>query len=191
MEISNRKDILLLLLYSPGKNKDFNEPIVGRTRLIKLLYIFKKEALRHFKKNTKITEENFYEFFPWDFGPFSSQVYDDLMFFELRNFIEAKDSEDDALPESALEWANWADSSVIGQESEGVSEYEEEQFHLTDEGKLFTEKKLYNNLSDHQKNLLIEFKSKFASTPLRAILRYVYKTYPDDTVKSKIKNNIF
>jgi len=106
-EINNRKDILLLLLYSPGVSKSYNEPIEGKTRLVKMLFLFKTEVLPHFRRGTKITEENFYEFFPWDFGPFSAQVYDDIAFFMLRGFVESSAAEGDGLPESAAEWEKW------------------------------------------------------------------------------------
>ena len=87
--IDNRRDILLLLLYSPGVQDETNEPIVGRTRLVKMLFLFKTEAFKHFRGGTALNESEFYQFFPWNFGPFSSQVYDDLTFFTLRGFIEA------------------------------------------------------------------------------------------------------
>jgi len=46
--ITNRRDILLLLLYSPGVSSQVNEPIAGRTRLVKMLFLFKKELLGQF-----------------------------------------------------------------------------------------------------------------------------------------------
>ena len=111
-KINNRKDILLLLLYSPGVSDRINEPIIGRTRLVKMLFLFKKEAMQHFSKGTLISDENFYQFFPWNFGPFSSQVFDDLTFFLLRGFIEPTTSTDDeSLPESAAEWERWLEES--------------------------------------------------------------------------------
>ena len=189
MKINNRKDILLLLLYSPGVQGNYNEPIVGRTRLMKLLFLFKKEALSHFQRGTDINDDNFYKFFPWDFGPFSTEVYDDLIFFTLQGFIDSSESEDEALPESASEWAEWMSTSGIQPDDENYNEYEEETFRLTNKGVLFT-KPMYDFLSDSQKRLLKEFKKKLASAPLRAILRYVYDKYPDTTERSKIKSEI-
>ena len=189
MRINNRKDILLLLLYSPGVQGNYNEPIVGRTRLMKLLFLFKKEALSHFQRGTDINDDNFYKFFPWDFGPFSTEVYDDLMFFTLRGFIESSDSEDEALPESAAEWAEWMSKSGIQPDDENYNEYEEETFRLTDKGEAFT-KPMYDTLSNSQKRLLVDFKKKLTSAPLRAILRYLYDKYPDTTERSKIKSEI-
>src|ERR1700722_14184229 len=98
-KINNRRDILLLLLYAPGATKQVNEPIVGRTRIVKMLFIFKNEVFPHFKKGTEISEENFYEFFAWNFGPFSTQVYDDLTFFGLHGFIESSFSQEEPITE--------------------------------------------------------------------------------------------
>ncbi len=189
LKINNRKDILLLLLYSPGKGKTTNEPIVGRTRIVKMLFLFQKEVLRHFRKGTEITEGNFYDFFAWDFGPFSTEVYDDITFFILRGFIESSIPEDvDPLPESAAEWEEWMGrSGARGDET--VNEYEEEEFALSELGIDFA-KRLYEELSESQRQLLRLFKAKLVNAPLRAILGYVYSTYPELTSRSKIKGQI-
>ncbi len=188
-KINNRKDILLLLLYSPGKTADYNEPIIGKTRLIKMLFLFKKEALPHFSRGTDISEDNFYEFFPWSFGPFSSQVYDDLMFFNLRGFIDSSAATQETLPESEEEWDKWLDESGTDEPLQEFDPYEEEKFALTDSGSRFTEE-IYDGLSDSQQRLLKEFKARLSAAPLRAILRYVYKTYPAETSNSTIKEEV-
>jgi uncharacterized protein YwgA len=188
-KLNNRKDILLLLLYSPGKTEKFNEPIVGKTRLIKMLFLFKKEVLQHFCRGTEISAENFYEFFPWSFGPFSSQVYDDLMFFILRGFIEPSVAHQESLPESEEEWEKWLDESGTSEIPQEIDPYEEETFALTDTGIKFT-KQIYDSLSQSQQNLLKEFKARLSAAPLRAILRYVYKTYPKEIANSTIKEEV-
>lgn len=187
-KLNNRKDILLLLLYSPGKTGQLNESIAGKTRLIKMLFLFKKEALPHFCRGTEITEENFYAFFPWNFGPFSSQVYDDLIFFTLRGFIESSSAPQESLPESEEEWDKWLDESGTN-ESGGFDPYEEETFVLTETGVNFT-KQIYDSLSSSQRKLLTQFKSRLSVAPLRAILRYVYKSYPEETKFSTIKEEV-
>lgn len=190
MKIDNRKDILLLFLYSPGITTEFNEPIVGRTKLVKGLFLFKEEALDHFKKGTHITKDNFYEFFAWDFGPFSKEIYDDITFFILNNFICTRASEQESLPEAAAEWNRWVDSSGINLDDNNIWEYQEEEFTLSEPKGITFTKELYNSLSDSQKKILKEFKSKIISSSLRAIIRYVYKQYPDLITKSKIKDKI-
>lgn len=189
-KIDNRKDILLLLLYSSGTGESYNEPIAGRTRLVKMLFLFKKEVLSHFRRGTDIDEDNFYKFFAWNFGPFSRDVYDDLTFFILRGFIESSTSEDESLPEAAAEWGEWVKSSGAEQISDEIQEYQEEEFSLTQKGEAFVSS-LYETLSKSQKQLLKEFKRRTSSAPLRAILRYVYSEYPELTDRSQIKEKLF
>jgi len=187
--IDNRRDILLLLLYSPGRTDELNEPIVGRTRLMKMLYLFREEALTHFRKGTSIDSGNFYEFFPWHFGPFSRDVYDDLMFFELRGFVEPQDSEEETLPESAAEWEEWVTLSRSDTGESPVTEYDEQTFRLTKRGADFAAE-LYASLTGEQKRLLREFKGRLQTVPLRALLRYVYENYEEMTTKSKIREEV-
>ncbi|MFW6155164.1 MAG: hypothetical protein ACOC95_08110 [Planctomycetota bacterium] len=188
-KIDNRKDILLLLLYSPGRADEVNEPIVGKTRLVKMLFLFKEEAMHHFRRGIDIADEEFYQFFPWSFGPFSRDVYDDIEFFVLREFIESRDSDEDALPESAAEWEEWLSSSRPDSSEDSVREYNEEVFQLTPAGAKFASD-LYQALSPGQKKLLREFKRRITNAPLRAILKYVYENYEDMTAKSEIREQI-
>lgn len=189
MRIDNRRDILLLLLYSPGVGETPNEPVSGRTRLIKALFLFKTEALPHFPKGTSITAENFYEFFPWTFGPFSRQVYDDIGFFQLRGFLAEEPTEEDTLPESAAEWEEWLRSPQSGTRDPSFSDYEEQTFRLTEKGAQFA-KGLYDLLTTDQRTLLREFKARIVRTPLRALLRYVYEKYPDQIINSEIREQV-
>lgn len=174
------------MLFSPGKADAPNEPISGRTRLVKMLFLFKQEVLPHFKAGTEITENNFYEFFPWNFGPFSTQVYDDLSFFQLRGFIDASPSTEEALPEAAAEWDEWQGQTKV---DDDVEVYEEESFTLTKSGLGFA-CELSNLLSPTQRQTLKAFKGRFALAPLRSILRYVYQTYPQFTIRSTIKEEV-
>ncbi len=187
--IDNRKDVLLLLLYSPGKTDKHNEPIDGRTRLTKMLFLFKEEALKYFRAGTKISSENFYEFFPWNFGPFSRDVYDDLTFFELHDFITRNESEEETLPEAAAEWDRWLNLSKADSGDDTYSEYDEQEFKLTPKGEAFA-KSLYDSLTAEQRQLLKSFKAKLVKTPLKAMLQYVYTNYPSQTTKSQIKEQV-
>ena len=45
------KDLLLCFLYSPGMDIITNEPIIGRTKLTKMMYLFEKEILEDSSKN--------------------------------------------------------------------------------------------------------------------------------------------
>src|SRR5205823_725958 len=157
-QITSRRDILLLLLCAPGRDGIPNEPISGRTRLVKMLFLFKKEVLPEFRNGTELSEKNFYEFFPWDFGPFSAQVYDDIAFFQLRGFIETSPATEESVPESVAEWDMWRESTEIQYE---IDVYEEETFRLTERGAAFTEP-MFERLSASQRSLLTSFKKRLA-----------------------------
>lgn len=188
-KINNRKDLLLLLLYSPILNGgEANQSIVGRTRLVKMLFLFKEEVWQHFKKGIEIKEENFYKFFAWNFGPFSVEVYDDITFFILNGFVEACIAEQELIIESASELEFWESSEGYNSDN-NLNEYQEEEFKLTEKGVNFTIQ-LYKELTTNQKELLQQFKSKLSSTPLRSILQYVYKKYPTQITNSIIKDDI-
>jgi hypothetical protein len=187
--IDNRRDILLLLLYSPGVHDAPNEPIVGRTRLVKMLFLFKEELLDEFRRGTEITEEKFYEFFPWSYGPFSSQVYDDLNFFILRGFIQTSETTEDTLPESLAEWDLWLSGSS-GSTDSNLVDYGEAEFFLTPAKGLPFAKDLYARLNTQQRQTLLQFKKHMARTPLRSILKYVYEKYPDQIDKSEIREQV-
>lgn len=185
--IDNRRDILLLLLYSPGTGDGFNEPIVGRTRLVKMLFLFKEEVLPHFRRGTSIDENNFYQFFPWNYGPFSREVYDDLTFFILRGFVKSEEAIGEAPEESAREWNFWTDQNeAAGSE---IIEYQEESFSLTAKGMRVCDE-MYSTLTDGQQTTLRTFKRKMVSLRLEAILKYVYTKYEEQTENSKIKGRI-
>jgi len=185
-QITSRRDILLLLLYAPGRDGLPNESISGRTRLVKMLFLFKKEVLPEFRNGTELSEKDFYQFFPWDFGPFSAQVYDDIAFFQLRGFIETSPATEESVPESVAEWDMWLESTEIQYE---IDVYEEETFRLTKRGAAFTEP-MFERLSASQRSLLTSFKKRLADAPLRAILRYVYRTYPEQAERSKIAADV-
>lgn len=185
--IDNRKDILLLLLYSPGRTEKPNEPIAGRTRLVKMLFLFRKMLWSDFKRGTKIKDENFYNFFPWKYGPFSPEVFNDLDFFLLRGFVKRENASEDSLPEEAEEWVKYQSESDMTEFQ--VYEYEEEIYLLTDKGVKFT-CVMYDDLSQAQQEMLKGFKRQMNSAPLRAILKYVYEKYPESAKESEIKNSV-
>lgn len=187
--IDNRKDLLLLLLYSPGRNNSNNEPIAGRTRLVKMIFLFQEEELKNF--NADFSQVEMYDYQPWKYGPFSKNVYDDLMFFQLRNFFDSQNT-DDSSYEGAEEYYEWQNSNLEETENNivEINDYSEEEFSLTREGVAFVEKNLYSSLSNNQKLILTTFKSKFNNMPLKSLLLYVYKRYPKQTDESLIKDKL-
>lgn len=193
VKIDNRKDILLLLLYAPGESGEYNEPISGRTRIVKALFLFREELLGDFKKGLSLEESDFYKYYAWHYGPFSTEVYDDLLFFQLRGFVNIERSKGETLQESIEEWINWKDLTGLDDNddlSDDYLEYQEEIFCLTDKGEVWVENNLWRQLSRKQKELIIQFKSRVNAMPLRALLRYVYERYPGSIERSTIADKV-
>jgi uncharacterized protein YwgA len=74
--------LLVMLLYAPGTTGRANEPVKGRTRIQKLMFLTYQE--RGVKKEVK--EEM--KYFPHKAGPFSPDLWDDLEFLRLAKVVE-------------------------------------------------------------------------------------------------------
>lgn len=182
------KHILLLLLYSPGDSGHPNEPFVGRTRIIKMLFLFDKEIKRQFLEDSHIELISFPEFYAWHYGPFAKDVYDDIEFFINNGFIENRFLDSEKSEIEIEEYENWFKEFLFDDEAELLSNSRnDEQFQLTSKGIKFVEDKIYNQLTENQKKIIIKFKEKINSATLSAIMRYVYMKYPEYTGKSKVK----
>lgn len=66
----HRKLLPLALMYAND-----GEPIEGRTRLQKMVFLLQKELEQ--REQSRVTEPA-YDFIPYDYGPFSRGLYDDL-----------------------------------------------------------------------------------------------------------------
>ncbi|WP_286904412.1 hypothetical protein [Clostridium sp. UBA1652] len=69
-------DIILALLYLPGKENRINEPIIGNTRFTKMIFLFEKEIKPVLGK--KIDEGSMPEFIAFNYGPYSRDLMDQL-----------------------------------------------------------------------------------------------------------------
>lgn len=182
------KDFLLFLLYSPGVGDDFSEPISGRTRMVKMMFLFQKEIYQKFKFDI----ENLVEFKPWNFGPWSEEVYGDIEFFKSIGFITTRTENinaNDISVEEADEFEKWEEDFSLSDYM--AEEYQQEVFSLTPLGEKYIKgDELFNSLSENQKLGLREFKKKFNGVSLFSLLQYVYKKYPEMIVRSNIKDKI-
>jgi len=184
------RDILLALLYAPGVTGKANEPIRGRTRLMKLLFIFNQELYRKFKFDEHVSPDDLPQFGPWRYGPFSREVFDTMEFFTRIGFVELMDAgEEEPAAESAEEYGRWLDDTALDEEDQSqLTEFSEQTFRLSQKGVMFVETELWPALSTNQQSMLSEYKARFNSSPLYAILNYVYRKYPDMTARSEIRD---
>jgi len=182
----NGKDLLLAFLYSPGVATATNEPIVGRTKLTKMMFLFEKQIYSRFFEDTLQIELPVFE--PYYFGPFSKQLFEDLSFFESIGMIK---SEETTIPLSAAdkierdgvfdEEDEWAEASF-----DDMSGLYELSYALTQSGKKYVADKVWPLFTDIQIEKLVAFKAQINRISLDSLLRYVYKQYPDEARKSII-----
>lgn len=182
----NSKDLLLSFLYAPGISKAPNEPILGRTKLTKMMFLFEKQIYGQFFEDSIKIELP--EFEPYYFGPFSKKLFEDLAFFESVGMIDASESNIPLSPAGKVEsetsydqeYDEWGDASF-----DETEEYEL-SYSLSTSGKRYVEERIWDCYSEAQKKILIEFKAQINKISLDALLRYVYTKYPEETKKSVI-----
>jgi uncharacterized protein len=166
-------DIVVLLLGAPGGG---DEPghLDGVTRLEKLVFLLEHET----PARSWATE--LADFRSHRFGPFSAKIYqavDTLWAYELlKDSARVSDNTED----------RWEAVNVVG---EDLDPYTTRTFDLTDRGFKYYAA-LIAELPSDAEGVLTRFKERFASLPLRQLVRYVYERYPEFTDKSEIRDQI-
>ena len=175
-------DVLLLLLYAPDGDKP-KAPIHGITRLDKLMFL-----LSRFEEFRELFEGD-YDFIPYNFGPFATELLDDLEALKSQELIHVNERS----PRSASEIR---DAEVIDEETGEFADkdvtwdiYKHEAYSLTDLGADVAEN-LFESATESQREVLKRVKTSFNSKSLTGLLRYVYRTYPTYTTKSVIRSKI-
>ncbi len=193
-----RTDVILLLL------ADISQPVVGTTRLQKLLFLIEHET------NLNIEGERF-DFKPYLYGPASNKIYDDLNFLENLGYIERSGEEQFIKNLNLNDIENYnAEMFLSSHKTQNVSNntdnIENELDNEIDkiENELdkddltvyrLTEKGM-NYLKERELSITKEKKSvqKILSTygkkSLINLLQYVYSKYPEYTVESTIKDKL-
>ena len=189
-KIKNSKDLIMLLLYAPGPKGEVCQPIQGQTRLMKMIFLFKEEIATKFNLDQVIEKTAFPNFEAFDYGPYAGQVYADLEFLVNYGFVEVrKDADPELTEEERREFDYW---TATGDADDDIDTgFVGREFSLTTRGRKFVQKlALWDDLTDKQKEVLQEFKTRCVSASLRSLLRYVYEKYETMTKKSLIKNEI-
>lgn len=185
----NSKDLLLCFLYSPGQKDEANEPIVGRTKLTKMMFLFEKEIYaQFFKDDIQIKLPDFEAYF---FGPFSKQLFEDLAFFQSIGMICATET---SIPLSPADKAEEDEAFDLNEDDEWIDasfadrERFESAYSLSAGGIKYVEEQVWELFSPPQKKKLQAFKAQINRISLDALLKYVYNKYPETTTESKIAN---
>ena len=185
MPVETGMDVLLLLLYAKGASNRLNEPIKGITRLEKLVYLLDQEGGFH-----KYISD--YQFEPYDFGPFSNELWDDLETLkdESLGLVETqKDSSRYFIEISDEEKALEEEKDFREDTGESSNEKKIEIYELSERGKKVAEQ-LFSELTPEEQHVLENIKKKFNSMSLFELIRYVYLKYPKSIVYSKIRKDI-
>jgi uncharacterized protein len=183
-------DYLLLLFYVKGSTGIIGEPIEGRTRITKMMFIFKKEIFGKLKLNKFSSEEDLPKFEAYHYGPFSYDVHEQLDLFTNIGFIEDKTKvirkNDELDYDSDLKSID-ENESLLEEQLPTVSEY-----RLTPLGIKYVENEIIPNLENKEQVILFleQFKKQINTTDLRSILSYVYNKYPEYASKSKIREKV-
>jgi uncharacterized protein len=184
-----RGDFLLLLLYA-----DNQSPLVGRTRLQKIAFLFEKEILKQYRFDEEYEISEVMEFKAYHYGPFSKKVFDFIDLFENLKLVEKKDEEN---PEKELENDIFINDLLQEQDKEWAEDVLAESkeqcvpvYRLTEKGKEYIKEKLWKFLDDPKIEALDRLKKSFVETHLKLIIKYVYTRYPEFATESKIKEDI-
>lgn len=168
-------DLVLLLLAAPTQVASAVGRVNGVTRLEKLLYLAERET----KATQAVTSERL-NFKPYDYGPFSKEVYEAVEILEESKLVR-EERQIDGRTVDSLE-----DLDVTGTIDE--DEYVTRCFVLTDAGKAVGAY-LGRQYPDVVKSLS-QVKDRYADRPLTSLIRYVYRTYPESAVNSKIRDQV-
>lgn len=167
MPIDKRTDILLLLLHMARE-------IRGKTRLFKLLFLLAKEA------RVAQSVPDYYAFVGASFGPFEKTVYDDIEALRSYGLVEVRAPRRRA---------------ARGKQELGVEvrlPRVDAVYRLTDQGVKFAQA-LERYSEEHNLALLQEIRTvhqRYGRLPLRTLLEYVYRAYPEYAKDSRIRDEI-
>lgn len=170
-------DDAIVLLLGAGVEEGRPARLQGITRLEKLIFLLERET-----KSARWLTQNA-EFEPYNFGPFSRKVYDAVETLAAAGIIS------DSAQLAPDDMDTWETREVIGEVPGGSNPYTTRDFALTDRGWRYFSA-LEKELASDSLEELASFKSRFASLPLRQLVRYVYLRYEDYTTKSLIRDDI-
>lgn len=165
-------DLVLLLLAAPTKVRGAQGSIRGITRLEKLLFLATKEA------NVAAQVSEPFEFISYDYGPYSREVYEAVELLEEAGLLR-EEAVTGGQPIDDIE-----EAAATASERAGV----ERHFYLTEDGSEVA--KLLQKRNPDLVTALAAIKDKYASLPLRRLIRYVYTAHPEYTQRSLIKDEV-
>ncbi len=178
-----KSDLLLALLYSPGRSGKSAEPIAGITRMTKLIYLLREEG--HL--------DDTFKFVPYKMGPFSSEIYSEIDF--LQNFptpsksllLVEKDSPAEQINPEQFKFLN----DMAGEDEGGLESDDVNAIYKLSSIGIKVAEQIWKTLPTDARELISKVKTTYGSLPLRKLLRYVYDNHPDMTINSEILDQVY
>lgn len=175
-------DAIVLLLGTPWKRGGHDTRdgrLEGVTRLEKLIFLLENET----SAKEWLAEDP--EFVAHNFGPFSAKVYQAIDLLAGAGIIE------DSSTPARTDEDTWEEENVIGAAFPLGDRYITRDLSLTERGWRYY-RALTKELPAGALDELIDFKDRFATIPLRQLVRYVYQqpNYEPYLEKSLIKDDI-
>ena len=154
----NGADYLLLLLYLDNK-----KPILGAIRLEKMMFLFNME-IAPLLKQKGLDVDKLPEFIPYNYGPFSKDVYEQIELFKGIKFIQVTDlkATEEMVEVDDLEEMSFEDASFVNEMTSKGYELKADgtyyKYSLLKMGEDYVIEKILPSINDEQKALLEEFK---------------------------------
>lgn len=178
LTVESSLDLLLVLLYAPGKSGSKGEPIEGITRLQKLVFLLQQGK----GPRSLVAQAQEYLYRPYRMGPYADQLNQDVDVLTALGLVRTERlryllTDDSDGPDSADE------PTGIPKKVESL------KYCLTSEGESAGQE-LWASLTDRNRQEMSEFKTFFNQLSLRQLLIFVYESYPSFTTKSEIKSDL-
>lgn len=176
-------DVLLLLLYVPEKG-ELMKPVEGITKLDKLMFLLSKTV-----EFSSLFESD-YEFIPYNFGPFATELLDDLEALVAEGIINREKSA------KSFDATATRDAETIEEETGELPDneiswdmYSFDIYSLTQSGEHIA-RLLFEACDEKQKRRITVIKERFNPMPLTSLLRFVYVNYPAYATASEIREEL-
>lgn len=198
-----RKITVLLLLKAPDSKGTEARPVIGMTRLQKLLFLISKEIPRI--SGDRLLRFDL-DFQPNRFGPADVSLYQDLDFLESLGHIRREPAGSPSAPDLPPSYADASETSLSFEylmADEGtVGDYAvaergpSEAFAITDKGIDLLQKidagleEKDRKVLDRLKSIAADVRSKYGDWPLERLLRFVYSENPDMITASEIRDRV-
>jgi len=160
----SKPELVALLLYAPGQTNKIGEEVVGRTRLMKIIFLLLEEGGLSDEISKKAT------FKPYKYGPFDAEFYDAIEALKELKVIEETPVSEDELEISDIDEPY--DVNTV--------------YKLTPVG-IAKVQRIVDELSPDVIRKITNYKSIYTNKPLVEILHYVYSKYPEYATVSEAK----